>query len=275
MIGKIILTVVIFFNLIGCTSIVDMDIPLSKQFKQNSNLIVIERPTWRVPDSVYNRKLGNYNTINSKTTSKSYDKTLVGRETTNGSFLNYLLFDKPLYSVINHYNVEMNQRFSFNLVKDGIKKGTSKCEIFSQSLAQESHEFSGLGHTDRKNSNLAKVYLLCTIENGTQSATLVLESYAYKPLVVRLSSNDLKYTTKEVLERYDILSNGEKRSSPPWLSISSGLKMYKGMQQVSAVSLLNKSKIRITQSLSVNEKELLLSANFCLTMFTWLEDSWR
>lgn len=263
--------------LTACTSVVDSTIPLSKTFKTNTEFIVLKTPNWKASDALYNQKLGSYAIQNSKTTGQKLNEELTGMRR-EGGFLNYLLFDDNLHHIVKEFNVEGTQRFSFNLLKDKVVKTTSKCEIFSQTSRTQTETGKVIRVGIRDNVNFddrEKTFLVCSINQGNEHWGLTLKSYKDEPLVVKLSSKNASYTIKDISLHYDILSNGEQKSVPPWMSLHSGLEFYKANHQVSALSFLKKSKIWIKNSLSTDEKALLLSVNYSLMMFNWLDGVWR
>ena len=129
-------TILLVSVLTSCASTVDQTIPLSNDFEVSSKVITLENPSWRIPDSIYNINLDTYHTESSKTSWRSADRTLVNRKK-DISFINYILFDDALSFITEEFEVEETQIFSFNLAKDDLLISTSKCEIFSQSLAKD------------------------------------------------------------------------------------------------------------------------------------------
>jgi len=246
---------------LACTSIVDTTILLSNSFKKESRVISLDSPTWRLKDSVYNKKLGNYFIANSKTTGE-YLKEELTNSRIEGNFIHNFLFYGKLYHIIKEFKQEGNQRFSFELKQDRELKATSKCEIFTKSLLEE-------GSTIRE-----KTFLVCSITVANQHWGLTLKSYKNEPIVVKLNSTNSSYLVKEISKHQDILSNGERRNVPSYLSLHSGLEFYKNNKQVTALSFFKKTKIWIRNGLSTDEEVLLLSANYSLIMFNWLDREW-
>ena len=213
---------------VSCTSVVDTTIPLSKAFKEDTSLIVLKTPNWKLKDSVYDKQLGNYLISNSKTTRQRLNENLTGVKR-EGGFLNYLLFGDRLHYIVSEFDVEGKQRFSFELKRDGVIKATSKCEMFSKSLRTDSDSrgvirFGRGNNVNESFTNREKSFLVCSINTSNQHWGLTLKSYRNEPLIVKLSSTNSSYTIKEVSQRHDVLSNGETRNSPPWISLHSGLK---------------------------------------------------
>lgn len=273
-------SILILSVLTSCASTVDQTIPLSNEFEANSEIITLENPSWKIPDSIYNKNLGNYSADNSKTSWRSSDRMLVDRKK-DTSFINYILFDDALSFITEEFEVDETQMFSFNLVKDDSLISTSKCEIFSQSLAEETvakdHE-----NTNRiSNSSLStrlKTYLVCSITHNKKLWELTLTSYSEKKVKVKLKSDNLSYEIKAVSKIISLVKDGsiiERRNSPPWLSLKSGLEFFQNTKQVAALSFVGKPKIWLKDDLSSESKELLLSVNYSLTMFNWLDSNWR
>lgn len=273
---KIIAVLVIGSLFVACTSIVDITIPLSKSFQKESRVISLTSPTWRLKDSVYNKRLGEYFIANSKTTGEHLKDELINTKRVE-NFINYLLFDNDIYSIVKEFKREGNQRFSFELKRGSELKATSKCEIFTKysftrkrSITQSSDEsHSGSDLTTRE-----KTFLVCSISVGTQHWGLTFKSNKHEPMVVKLNSTNSSYMVKNVSGHQDVLSNGERRDVPSYLSPNSGLEFYKNNQQVAALSFLKNPKIWIKKGLSKEEEILLLSANYSLTMFNWIDGEW-
>jgi len=167
-----------------------------------------------------------------------------------------------LYHIIKEFKQEGNQRFSFELKQGSELKATSKCEIFTKSLLEE------------ESTIREKTFLVCSITVANQHWGLTLKSYKNEPIVVKLNSTNSSYLVKEISKHQDILSNGERRDVLSSLSLHSGLGFYKNNQQVTALSFFKKPKIWIKEGLSTDEEVLLLSANYSLTMFNWLDGEW-
>jgi len=274
---KIIGVLVIGSLFVACTSIVEVTIPLSKSFQKESRVISLTTPTWRLKDSIYNKRLGDYFISNSKTTGEYLKEELIGTKRVE-NFINYLLFDNDIYSIVSEFKQEGNQRFSFELKRGSELKATSKCEILTKSLFTRKRaitESSDDTHGGSAFTNREKTFLVCSISVGTQHWGLTLKSNRHEPVVVKLSSTNSSYMVKDVSGHQDVLSNGERRDVPSYLSPNSGLEFYKNNQQVAALSFLKNPKIWIKKGLSKEEEALLLSANYSLTMFNWIDGEWN
>lgn len=266
--------------LTSCATTVDQTIPLSNEFEVSSKVITLENPSWRIPDSIYNINLDTYHTESSKTSWRSADRTLVNRKK-DISFINYILFDDALSFITEEFEVEETQIFSFNLAKDDLLISTSKCEIFSHSLAKDTVaadiEYSNKS-SNSHHSNRVKTYLVCAIKHNNKLWELTLISNSEKNIKVQLKSESLFYDIKGVSKIINLVKDNnviEKRNSPPWRSLKSGLEFFQYKEQVAALSFVGKPKIWLRDDLSTESKELLLSVNYSLTMFNWLDSSWR
>jgi hypothetical protein len=273
-------TILLVSVLTSCASTVDQTIPLSNDFEVSSKVITLENPSWRIPDSIYNINLDTYHTESSKTSWRSADRTLVNRKK-DISFINYILFDDALSFITEEFEVEETQIFSFNLAKDDLLISTSKCEIFSQSLAKDTVaadiEYSNKS-SNSHHSNRVKTYLVCAIKHNNKLWELTLISNSEKNIKVQLKSESLFYDIKGVSKIINLVKDNnviEKRNSPPWRSLKSGLEFFQYKEQVAALSFVGKPKIWLRDDLSTESKELLLSVNYSLTMFNWLDSSWR
>ncbi|CAM4432722.1 hypothetical protein [Pseudoalteromonas ostreae] len=258
----------------------DKTIPLSSEFESSSTVITLDNPSWRIPDSIYNINLGPYVTENSKTSWRSLDSTLVGRKK-DTSFINYILFDDALSFITEEFEVESTQVYSFNLVQDATLISTSKCEVFSQSTAEETvsgdilypKKSSSSSHNTRQ-----KTFLVCAITHNNKLWEFTLTSYNEKKVKAQLRTNNLSYEIKGVSKTISLVKNGntvERRNSPPWLALNSGLEFFKNKKQVAALSFVGKPKIWLKQNLSTESNELLLTVSYSLTMFNWLDSEWR
>jgi hypothetical protein len=273
-------TFLLVFVLTSCATTVDQTIPLSNEFEVSSKVITLENPSWRIPDSIYNINLDTYHTESSKTSWRSADRTLVNRKK-DISFINYILFDDALSFITEEFKVEETQIFSFNLAKDDLLISTSKCEIFSHSLAKDTVaadiEYSNKS-SNSHHSNRVKTYLVCAIKHNNKLWELTLISNSEKNIKVQLKSESLFYDIKGVSKIINLVKDNnviEKRNSPPWRSLKSGLEFFQYKEQVAALSFVGKPKIWLRDDLSTESKELLLSVNYSLTMFNWLDSSWR
>jgi len=274
---KIIGVLLIGSLFVACTSIVDMTIPLSKSFKNESRVISLTSPTLRLKDSVYNKRLDKYFIANSKTTGECLKDELIDRKRV-GNFINYLLFNHDIYFIVSEFKREGNQRFSFELKQGSELKATSKCEILTKSTFERKREITDSSDERYVGSDLTnreKTFLVCSISVGTQHWGLTLKSNKHEPMVVKLNSTNSAYMVKDISGHQDVLSNGERRDVPSYLSPNAGLEFYKNNQQVAALSFLKNPKIWIREGLSTEEEVLLLSANYSLTMFNWLDGEWR
>jgi len=184
-------------------------------------------------------------------------------------------------SITEEFEVEETQIFSFNLAKDDLLISTSKCEIFSHSLAKDTVaadiEYSNKS-SNSHHSNRVKTYLVCAIKHNNKLWELTLISNSEKNIKVQLKSESLFYDIKGVSKIINLVKDNnviEKRNSPPWRSLKSGLEFFQYKEQVAALSFVGKPKIWLRDDLSTESKELLLSVNYSLTMFNWLDSSWR
>lgn len=272
--------IVILSVLTSCASTIDQTIPLSNEFEVSSKVITLENPNWKIPDTIYNKNLEQYATENSKTSWRNSDKTLVDRKK-DSSFINYILFEDALSFITEEFEVDDTQIFSFDLVKEDSLISTSKCEIFSQSLAKESIAKdieNSKRSSNSSHSTRLKTYLVCAITHNNKLWELTLTSYSKNKFKVQLKSNDLFYEVKGVSKVISLVKDGnivERRNSPPWLSLKSGLEYYQNTKQVAALSFVGKPKIWLREGLSSESKELLLSVNYSLIMFNWLDSHWR
>ncbi|WP_434951733.1 hypothetical protein ACRWQL_19570 [Shewanella sp. HL-SH4] len=266
--------------LTSCVSTIDQTIPLSNEFQTSSTVIILDNPSFRIPDSVYNNDLGIYSVVNAETSWKSSQKNLVDRKK-DISFINYILFDDALSFISAEYEVDDTQRFSFTLQQNDENVSTSKCEIFSQSLTKETEandiEFSGPSSHSSHNTRL-KTYLVCAITHNQKLWQLTLKSYQNQTTIVQVKSDDRSYQVEDISQNVSLVKKGdiiEQRHSAPWRSLSSGLEFFDNKEQVGALSFVGKPKIWLKNDLPDQTKQLLVSINYSLTMFNWLDSDWR
>jgi hypothetical protein len=272
-------TLLLFPFLYSCISTTDETIMLSKNFEANSAIITLDTPIWRIPDSVYNKSVGDYSIVNTDTSGRGSKKELINRDK-DTNFLNYILFDDFTF-ITEEYNVESTERFSFDLKKNHLLVSTSKCEILSQSSTRVTKSEDILSSNTFSRSGIEtrlKTYLICAITHQNTQWQLSFISYAEGGIQAQLKSNDLSYEIKNVTEFISLITgdNGvERRNSPSWLPLKAGLYFYDNKEQVAAQSFVGKPKIWLKDSLSADAKELLLAVNYSLTMFNWLDNDWR
>jgi hypothetical protein len=266
--------------LTSCVQTIDQTIPLSNEFQTSSTVIILDNPSFRIPDSVYNNDLGIYSVVNAETSWKSSQKNLVDRKK-DISFINYILFHDALSFISAEYEVDDTQRFSFTLQQNNENVSTSKCEIFSQSLTKETEandiEFSSPSSHSSQNTRL-KTYLVCAITHNQKLWQLTLKSYQNQTTIVQVKSDDRSYQVEDISQNVSLVKKGdiiEQRHSAPWRSLSSGLEFFDNKEQVGALSFVGKPKIWLKNDLPDQTKQLLVSINYSLTMFNWLDSDWR
>lgn len=272
-------TLLIVFALSACESVKDVTIPLPVEFVENSELIELETPTWRVPSSVFDKSVGKYSIVNSSVSSTSSDEELVNVKR-EGNFLNYLLFDDDLHVVTREYNVESSQRFSFDVKSGEEKIVSSKCEIFSQERRDktDSYEFDGGGHSAYRFEKRVNTYLICEINNQGSTSTLTLLSVPNKNLKVSFQGGNDLINIESISGAKSIIGEGVSprvENMPPWASQNSGVEIFDESQTVAAVSFVGKSKLWMKKNLPPEKEELLVSIFYSLSMFNWLDKDWR
>ncbi len=272
--------IIILLFLSSCTSIIDSTIPLSSEFEKNSEVIILKTPSWRIKDSVFNKRLGEYSVVNTETSSTTIKTRLLDRKE-ESNFINYLLFGDSLSFINDTFEVNNSSKFSFDFKKNDLLISTSKCEIFSQNLNEKKitkgsdndNIISNSGHDTR-----LKTYLICAILHNEILWKLILTSHKENRVNVQLESQNLLYEVTEVSKFISLVegNNGiEGRNIPSVLSSKAGLDFLYNKKQVAALSFVGNPKIWLRNDLPVNSKELLLTVNYSLTMFNWLDSDWR
>jgi len=266
--------------LTACITTSDRSIPLSNSFIQEAELIKISAPSWRIPDSVFNLKISDYLIQNSDITWRSHEQKLIDRNK-EYSFINYLLFDDDLSFITEKYEVNGTQRFSFDLTKEGAIKNTAKCELFA--LFLETNKTSDRW-TDTKATRSSafedrlKTQLICSINNQEKQWQLTLHANKEEKLIVKLKNEQQHFVITEISESIDIAGkapNIQIRNIPTWLSKKSGLSLSYNHKQIAAHSFVGESKFWLNKDISPDMRELLLTVNYSLTLFNWLDSDWR
>lgn len=123
-----------------------------------------------------------------------------------------------------------------------------------------------------------KTYLVCAITHNQKLWQLTLKSYQNQTTIVQVKSDDRSYQVEDISQNVSLVKKGdiiEQRHSAPWRSISSGLEFFDNKEQVGALSFVDKPKIWLKNDLPDRTKQLLVSINYSLTMFNWLDSDWR
>jgi len=277
--------------LTACSSMTDMRIPLSEAFESDSTLFVIESPTWRVPDSVYNKKIAGYSVVNAKTSFRKSKKELINNKTIDNS-INFLLFNDKDYSIeVNEYEVESNISFSFDLQADGLKLSSAYCKINSlntdeREVSEEEKKwpYSTSDRSENNREHRLKTYLSCSIELGRSSWDLQFSSNKNRMLKLKLDSDIESFKVLNVSdfiflhedEKGDITHVAKEGSYyPRKYLLNTGLEFFNEFEQVSALSFVGKPRVWINNNSPEEKKQLFLTVNYSLLMFNWLDSAWR
>lgn len=103
----------------ACSSnIIDSTIPVARSLENDSELIYFTRPVLRTATS-FSQNLGELSVENTKVSWQDHDETLINRRV-DSDFINYLLFDDNLSFVVEEFDVQKSQRFSFDLIDIGM-----------------------------------------------------------------------------------------------------------------------------------------------------------
>lgn len=173
--------------------------PFSPNFKKNSKVITLNNPTWRIPDSIYNRKLGNYSTKKSKVSMVRLKSKLISRKREQ-NLLKFILLDDPLFIKIDKFEFKNSQSFSFSLVKNNSLISTSKCKISSKPLAKKKAGKNRNNSTFSLHSNNGtrqRTNLVCAITHNKKLWEFTLTSYKNKT-ETHLKSEHLSYEVKVI-----------------------------------------------------------------------------
>lgn len=262
------------------SSIIDETIPLTKSFEESSELITYKKSNWKIGGKSFNQPLRNYSVENSKVRWKKSRENLAEREVET-NFINYLLFDDELTYITEKFNVDETQQYSFNLMQGEELVSNSKCEIFSHSIAEKVISEDNYDSSEYETSSIKNrqdTFVFCIVEHNGKLWELSLSALLDEPLEVQLETDDQFYEVLDVSDQL-LLKQGdngiEKIKSPSWLAKNSGLEFYRQSNKVSALSFVGKPKMWLQEDLSDEQKELLLTVNYSLSMFNWLDDQWR
>ena len=280
MIKNLLKTALLVPLLTACVSTIDTTIPLSSQFEQNSALISLETPTWRIPDSVFNKSLGEHTIKNAYTSWQTADSKLVDQQR-NSSFIDYLLLGDNLSLLVKEYEVNSNQRFSFDLTRDGVTAASSKCELFAlfMNKVTTTGRWSERGSSSTSNTgDRLKTFLVCDVSHNGQHWQLTFNAAKGEKTKVELKTNNQSYRIEAISQSISLVKGSggiEQRPMPSWVSHNSGLAFYSGTEQLAAFSFVGKAKIWLKSDLPTQTKELLLAVNYSLTLFNWLDSEWN
>lgn len=266
----------------GCVSTVDYTIPLSQSFESNSKLITVNLPTLSVSDSAYDIDIENYVIKNTYTSWKKFEDRKLTNIEHETNYLNYILFDDELSFIKKEFELESKQNFNFELTQNNDITATSHCEIYAQSQSNEHKSYNLNGNGVRESSESIasrnKTFLVCSIKHQGQIWKLTLLSEKGSSVKAQFSSDALKYDIKSINDSISLVKNGdkvEKRQSAPWLSNKSGLSFSFDNTQVSAISFVGKPRFWLSNTLSTEQKPLLVAVNYSLTLFNRIDGDWR
>jgi len=119
---------------------------------------------------------------------------------------------------------------------------------------------------------------LCVLKHNNTTWELSLLATIDEPVDVKLESENKSFEIIAMSESILLKNkeNGvEKIDSPEWLAKDSGLAIFDKRNKVSALSFVGKPKMWLLEDLSDDEKELLITVNYSLSMFNWLDQEWR
>jgi hypothetical protein len=289
--------VLIISFLTACASTIDRRVSLSDEFEFHSEVYAIDAPTWMIPDSVYNKKIGGYSVIETDTSSRrSKDKLLSSNVKEN--LINFFVFgDKDLYNKVEEFEVVSTKNFSFSIKNAKADLSRSQCKITSISIDERKEalittrdknesEIPSFSSSDSVNTRAARTStaLSCEIKQDDEVYNLNLFSNKNRKTNVTLSS-DTDEIIIEDIDLYIVLEintdyNDENTDSddlyyPRHYAVNSGIGLYMNAEQVSALSFVGKPRIWLKDNLPEDKKQLFLTVNYSLLMFNWLDRAWR
>lgn len=266
----------------GCVSTVDYTIPLSQSFESNSKLITVNLPKLSVSDSAFDIEIENYAIKNTYTSWKKFEDRKLTNIEHETNYLNYILFDDELSFIKKEFELESKQSFNFELTQNNNITATSHCEIYAQSLSNEHKSYnlnaSGVRESSESIASRNKTFLVCSIKHLGQIWKLTLLSENGNGIKAQFASDALKYDIKSINDSISLIKTGdkiEKHQSAPWLSNKSGLSFSFDNTQASAISFVGKPRFWLSNTLTTEQKQLLIAVNYSLTLFNRIDGDWR
>jgi hypothetical protein len=257
----------------SCASI-QKTIPVTSEFKQDSEVILLNTPSLTFFNAVFNKTLGTYSVENTKRTASKTTETFVEDSSITKHFTDEVSF------IIDEFEINRIQHFSFELQKQNELIAVSQCDILSQSIDKktitskegELNILSVKGDIKR-----AKTSLICTISHNDRNWKLTLVAPFQQKFNAMLTSKNRLYKLTNVSALVDSQRKIKKVEDTSYYqhSLNSGLKISNHIQQSSALSFAEKPTIWLKYDLPEQEKQLLLSVNYSLLMFDWLDSGWK
>lgn len=273
--------------LTACASTMDMKIPLSEEFENASDVFIVETPTWRVPDTVYDKNIAGYSIVNAKTSFDSSKEQLISKEEKENIISFFVFTDKDYYLNIEVYEVVSTRKFSFNLTHNTSILSSAHCSVTSLSIDEreekEDIKFSSKMSVYNRGDRLS-TYLSCNIKDKDSSWDFSLASNENRSVSLKFVSDDESMNVKGISDVVLFIEDekgniknvtNEERYYPSHLALNSGLEFYSLTEQVSAISFVGKPRIWLKKDLLEDQKQLLLTVSYSLLMFDWLDSAWR
>jgi len=283
--------------LTACATTIDRRILLPDEFELHSVAYDIEAPTWMIPDSVYNKKIGDYSVIDADTSFRRSKDKLISSDVKENLISFFVFGDKDLYNKVEEFEVVSTKDFSFIIKNDRSNLSRSQCKITSISIDErtealittkdnDERDFPNFSANDSANNRFARTStaLSCEIKQDEKVYNLNLFSNENRKVNVALSS-DIEEIIIENIDQYIVLEinadyNDKNTDSddlyyPRRYAINSGLGLYMNAEQVSALSFVGKPRVWFKDNLPEDKKQLFLTVNYSLLMFNWLDSAWR
>jgi hypothetical protein len=281
-------TVLLIPFLTACASTMDMKIPLSEEFENSSDVFIIETPTWRVPDTVYDKNIAGYSVVNTKTSFDSSKEQLIAKEEKE-NLINFLIFnDKDYYLNIEVYEVVSVREFSFNIKNNTSILSSAHCSVTSISIDEREEEEEGISFSSNMSvynrGDRLSTYLSCNINDKDSSWNFSLASNENRTVSLKFVSDDESMNVKGISDVVLFVEDekgsinkitNEEGYYPSHLALNSGLEFFSLTEQVSAISFVGKPRIWLKKGLLEDKKQLLLTVSYSLLMFDWLDSAWR
>ena len=267
-------TLALLFPLLSSCASMQKTIPVSYEFKQQSDVFLVESPSLTFFNFVFNKTLGDYQVVNTKRTANRATETFVEDSSITKHFT-----DEVSY-IVDEYEINRIQHFSFDLKKQNELIAIIQCDILSRSVDKktitstegELNILSVKGDIKRANTSL-----VCSINHNDRNWKLTLDAPFKQKFNATLTSEKLVYKLTNVSVLADAQRKINKLEDTSYYqhSLNSGLKISNHIQQLSALTFIEEPTIWLKFDLPEEDKQLLLSVNYSLLMFDWLDSGWK
>tara|TARA_R110002096_G_scaffold127670_3_gene275631 strand:+ start:241 stop:1062 length:822 start_codon:yes stop_codon:yes gene_type:complete len=259
--------------LTACVSVSEPSVVAPADFVENALLYTFKEPTWRLTDDVYEQALGKYHIVNANVSGQSTESSVKEREIYLNYFLNWAFLGESLQKDVERWDTMTQQHYSFQL--DGQYDGqySPSCEVLIGGATE---------HEKKSNVEMNITYqskLLCKIVNNDKTWNLLIEKLADRSRTAKLWQADNTYNIEFSKQELNVFDNDVnlQHKKPLWLLNErvSGVFIYESNKLIAINSLVGKPKIWLLNRLNEQERALLLSINYAISMYDWLTDDFQ